>query len=128
MASSRGPDAISIRAALVAAELHRRTGDIATAAALWARVCRWVPGHMVAHEQLGKVLEHRLRDPAAALAVVAASRAPCPHRQARLERKNAGGPIPGVAAVLTAACERGAVASADARAGSAERDVVPPRM
>ncbi len=80
--------------ALECATARRRAGDRAGAAALWAWVCAEAPGHPVAHEGLAKHLEHRRRDPAAALAVARASSLPCPQRLARLHRKTSGAAIP----------------------------------
>lgn len=80
--------------ALQCADLRRRAGDRAGAAALWAWICAEAPGHPEAHEGLAKHLEHRRRDPAAALAVARASALPCPHRLARLHRKASGRTIP----------------------------------
>lgn len=110
-AGPRG-DRVAVMAALGAAELRRRAGDHAGAAALWARVCAWDPGHVDAHERLAKHLEHRLRDPAAALAIARASQAPCPRRLARLHRKAAERPIPPLGAALAGARDVGAASAA----------------
>lgn len=108
-AARTGDDTV-VALALAAAELRRRGGDHEQAAAWWARVCAWVPGHTEAHERLAKHLEHRRRDPAAALAVTLASRAPCPRRMERLARKAAARPIPAMDPTL-GTCETGAGAS-----------------
>lgn len=73
--------------ALLAADLLRKAGEHDRAASLWAWVCRGNPGDPDAHDRLAKHLEHRLRDPSAALSVAARSISPCPRRLARLTRK-----------------------------------------
>lgn len=77
-------------AALLLADRHRRAGRHGSAARLWARVCERFPGDPEACEALAKHLEHRAKDPAAALAVAAASRTPTPRRLQRLREKLAG--------------------------------------
>lgn len=74
------------RALLRAADLHRREGRADAAACLWEAVCRRFPGDPAAHAALSRDLERRQGDPAGALAVAAASEAPCPRRLARLQR------------------------------------------
>jgi uncharacterized protein YprB with RNaseH-like and TPR domain len=74
------------RALLRAAELHRREGRADAAACLWEAVCWRFPGDKAAHAALSRDLERRRGDPAGALAVLAASEAPCPRRLARLQR------------------------------------------
>lgn len=74
------------RALLRAAELHRREGRADAAACLWEAVCWRFPGDRTAHAALARDLERRRGDPAGALAVLAASEAPCPRRLARLQR------------------------------------------
>jgi hypothetical protein len=93
-------DSTAVQAALDCAQLRRRAGDPAGAAALWAWICAQVPGHPMAHERLAKHLEHGRRDPAAALAVASASCEPCPRRLARLRRKAADHAIPALASVV----------------------------
>jgi hypothetical protein len=85
-ATGRGSE-LAVEAGMLAAEIDRRAGRHAAAARTWARVCRAVPGHPQAHEALAKHLEHRARQPAAALAVAAASVTPCERRLARLRAK-----------------------------------------
>ncbi|HXE71071.1 MAG TPA: tetratricopeptide repeat protein, partial [Candidatus Nitrosotenuis sp.] len=59
------------RAALAElARLHRRQGDAAAAARAWRRILDEDPQDLVAAEELAKHLEHRLGDPAGALALV----------------------------------------------------------
>jgi len=94
--------ALVVEAGLLAAEIDRREGRPDRAARRWARVCRAVPGHPVAHDGLAKHLEHRARQPAAALAVAAASQTPCERRLTRLRSKAAGDVIPPVAQVVDA--------------------------
>lgn len=89
-------------AALLTGELLRKTGQHQRAAAVWALVCRRSPGEPTAHESLAKHLEHKLRDPAAALSVASRSASPCPRRIARLQRKVAAAgadPVPFEAAL-----------------------------
>lgn len=82
-----GPRSCVHDAALLLADRHRRRGNHREAAALWSRVCAEFPGDPEAHEALAKHLEHRVRDPGAALSVAAASRCPTPARLDRLRRK-----------------------------------------
>ena len=89
-----------VDAGLLAAEIERRRGRPAEAARRWAQVCRFTPGDPLAHDALAKHLEHQARQPAAALAVAAASATPCERRLARLRRKVAGAAIPGLGEVL----------------------------
>lgn len=74
------------RALLRAADLHRREGRADAAACLWEATCWRFPGDPAAHAALSRDLERRRGDPAGALAVLAASEAPCPRRLARLQR------------------------------------------
>ncbi|MCA9709533.1 MAG: ribonuclease H-like domain-containing protein [Myxococcales bacterium] len=85
-ARRQGSDLV-LEAGLLAAEIDRKAGRHDEAARGWARVCRAAPGHPQAHEALAKHLEHRARQPAAALAVAAASATPCERRVARLLAK-----------------------------------------
>jgi uncharacterized protein YprB with RNaseH-like and TPR domain len=97
----------AVEAGLLAAELERRHGRPAAAACRWAQVCRFAPGEPLAHDALAKHLEHRARQPAAALAVAAASATPCERRLARLRKKAAHAAIPPLAAVLEACMAAG---------------------
>jgi len=93
-------------AALLTGELLRKTGQHPRAAEVWALVCQRSPGEPSAHESLAKHLEHKRRDPAAALSVASRSASPCPRRIARLQRKvDASGadPVPFEAALARAA-------------------------
>jgi len=92
----------AVEAGLLAAELERRQGRPTEAARRWAQVCRFAPGDPIAHDALAKHLEHQARQPAAALAVAAASVTPCERRLARLRKKAGEAAIPAVSAVLEA--------------------------
>jgi hypothetical protein len=75
--------------------VHRRAGRIDAARALWDRYRREFPRENLGYEELAKLLEHRARDPHAALAVAASA----PHvaadslskRIARLQKKTRNG-------------------------------------
>jgi hypothetical protein len=92
-----GPDGGETRrrALTQLARVHRRAGRIDLARALWDRYRREFPRENLGYEELAKLLEHRARDPHAALAVAASA----PHvaadslskRIARLERKTRNG-------------------------------------
>jgi uncharacterized protein YprB with RNaseH-like and TPR domain len=99
------------QAGLLAAELERRRGRPAEAARRWAQVCRLVPGDPMAHDALAKHLEHEARQPAAALAVAAASATPCERRLARLRKKAGQAVVPGIALVLAAWATAASVAA-----------------
>lgn len=85
-----------VEAGLDCARLLRRLGRRDEQLALLRELCASHPGDPASHEALAKELEHRERDPAAALAVLTRSRAPCPHRVARLQGKLARAGAPGV--------------------------------
>lgn len=110
---------VARRIVLVAAEVHRRLGEHERAAALWAWVCDQHVGEPEAHDRLAKFLEHRQRDPAAALAVAAASADPCARRLARLRRKLGAGVSPPLASALRGV--RGVAAAGANRGGAAGR-------
>ncbi len=115
-ARGRG-SALVVEAGMLAAQLDRQQQRWSSAARHWARVCRAVRGHPDAHEALAKHLEHRARQPAAALAVAAASQTPCPRRLARLRDKVGTAAIPPVGPVIDL--------WADARDGAPDGDLRP---
>ena len=90
-----GADETRRRALTQLARVHRRAGRIDAARAMWDRYRREFPRENLGYEELAKLLEHRARDPHAALAVAAAA----PHvaadslarRITRLERKTRNG-------------------------------------
>lgn len=98
-APGRGSE-LMVAAGMLAAEMQRRQGRLERAARRWAQVCRRAPGHPEAHEALAKHLEHRVRRPAEALAVAAASDTPCERRLARLRRRAGSAAIPAVDEVV----------------------------
>jgi len=79
------------RAMTQLARVYRRAGRVDAARAIWDRYRREFPRENLGYEELAKLLEHRTRDPHAALAIAASA----PHvaadslsrRIARLERK-----------------------------------------
>jgi len=103
VAARRRGSALEVEAGMLAADIDRRAGRRGEAARHWARVCRAVPGHAEAHEALAKHLEHRARQPGAALAVAGASDSPCARRLIRLRGKLAeGAEIPSLPQVIDA--------------------------
>jgi uncharacterized protein len=85
------------RAMTQLARVYRRTGRLEAARAVWERYRREFPRENLGYEELAKLLEHRARDPHAALAVAASAphvaAEPLSRRIARLERKTRQGNV-----------------------------------
>jgi len=86
-ATAGSADARRVEASLRCARLLRRGGSLRAALVRLYVACDEFPGEPSLHDALAKELEHRQRDPAAALAVLDRSRRPCPRRRARLVDK-----------------------------------------
>lgn len=84
-----------IDASLRCSRWLRRGGDVDAAVRVLEAACEEFPGDPSLHDSLAKELEHRRRDPVAALAVLERSQAPCPRRRARLLAKAAPTGRPG---------------------------------